>query len=265
VSYPVDFTPDERRRLLDAVLRLAHAAAAEIMTYYKGEMNVRKKDDSSPVTAADEAAEAIILPGLRALTPDIPVVAEEEIANGKQVEVGDGPFWLVDPLDGTKEFIAHRDEFTVNIALVAAGHPVLGVVYAPALDLLYAASGPGTAYRQRNDEAPVSIAARPVPDDGAVAVGSRSHGDQKRMQALLEKERIRHVRISGSSIKFCMVAEGAADVYPRYGHTREWDTAAGHAVLAAAGGSVRTLDGKEMAYGKAHFLNDPFVARGRDS
>jgi 3'(2'), 5'-bisphosphate nucleotidase len=257
-------TDAEISRLLRPVRALALEAGAEIMKYYKGEMGVRRKDDASPVTDADEAAEAIILPALKALTPDIPVVAEEAMAAGAEVDVSGGRFWLVDPLDGTREFIAHRDEFTVNIALVVDGAPVLGVVHAPALALTYAAAGPGTATVERGGAAPAPIAVRAAPAEGVVAVGSRSHGDREKMQALLSHLPIAEVRVAGSSIKFCLVAGGEADIYPRYGHTCEWDTAAGHAVLRAAGGSVRTLDGAEMVYGKPHFLNDAFIARGRD-
>ena len=258
MSHPVSAT------LIDEVCALAHAAGREILRFYRGDFRVREKPDSSPVTEADEAAEAVILPVLRVLTPEIPVVAEEEIASGQSVEVGDKPFWLVDPLDGTKEFIAQRDEFTVNIALVIDGAPVLGVVYAPAQDVTYAAHGPGTAIVTTGAKAPRPISARTVPADGAVAVGSRSHGDKEKMQAMLASERIASVIVSGSSIKFCLVAAGVADIYPRYGNTFEWDTAAGHAVLAAAGGSVRTLDGRNLTYAKSDFFNPEFIARGRD-
>ena len=256
---------EEQSRLLAECCRLAREAGAAIMTFYRGDMGVRHKDDKSPVTDADHAAEAIIARGLRQLTPGLPVVAEEEMAGGKEVDVSGGRFWLVDPLDGTREFIAHRDEFTVNIALVEHGRPVLGVVYAPARDLLYAAIGPGTAYRERDGGPAEPVVARAMPADGAVATGSRSHGDTEKMKELLGALHIKEVVVSGSSIKFCLVAAGEADIYVRYGPTREWDTAAGHAVLSAAGGSVRTLDGHEMAYGKPHFLNGEFIARGRDA
>jgi 3'(2'), 5'-bisphosphate nucleotidase len=254
----------EPQTLLAEIHALAHAAGAEIMKYYRGDYVVREKADESPVTIADEAAEAIILAGLRALTPDIPVIAEEESAAGRQDEVRGKRFWLVDPLDGTKEFIAHRAEFTVNIALVEGGMPVLGVVYAPALDVTYVAAGPGTATVERDGQPPQPISARALPDDGAVAVGSRSHGDKDKMQKLIDDIDIAEVKVAGSSIKFCMVAEGGADIYPRYGNTNEWDTAAGHAVLRAAGGSVRTLDGHELGYGKPDYHNPQFIARGRD-
>jgi len=243
---------------------IALEAGEEILKYYRGEYEIRHKDDESPVTIADEAAEAIILTALRAMTPDIPIIAEEESAAGRQDEVRGNRFWLVDPLDGTREFIAHRDEFTVNIALVEDGVPVMGVVYAPALGVTYEAAGPGSATVERDGKPPQPISARSIPAAGAVAVGSRSHGDQEKMQKLAEEINIVEVKVAGSSIKFCLVAEAEADIYPRYGHTHEWDTAAGHAVLMAAGGSVRTLDGEELIYGKEAYYNPHFIARGRD-
>ncbi len=254
----------EAAALLDKLVALAERAGAEILKYYRGDYQVRTKSDESPVTDADEAAEALILAALRELTPDIPIVAEEEMARGIEPVIGGNRFWLVDALDGTREFIANRDEFTVNIGLIEDTSPVIGVVHAPALDVTYAATGPGTATRRQGTGKPQPIGARAIPAAGAVAVASRAHGDKDKMQAMLKQDRIADVRVSGSSIKFCLLAAGEADIYPRYGHTREWDTAAAHAVLAAAGGSVRTLDGAEMAYRKADFLNPEFIARGRD-
>ena len=255
-------TMPDRNRLLSEIIALAELAGAEIMKFYRGDMQIRHKADLSPVTAADQAAEDIILAGLRKLTPDIPIVAEEETAAGKIIEVGDRPYWLVDPLDGTKEFIAHRDEFTVNIALIENLSPTMGVVFAPALDTSYAANGPGTAVRRIGKQTPQSIAARRIPDQSVIATASRSHGDKDKMQALLKDYAIGDVVVSGSSVKFCIVACGEADIYPRYGPTCEWDIAAGHAVLNAAGGSVCTLDGNDMRYGKPKFLNPEFIAYG---
>ena len=256
-------TQPDRAELLAEATALAEQAAGAIMGYFRGDVDVRRKQDASPVTAADHAAEQIIVAGLRRLTPDIPVVAEEEMAGGRSVDVGGGRFWLVDPLDGTKEFIAQRDEFTVNIALIEDGVPVLGAVVVPARGATYTAAGPGTATVRRDGEAR-PISARVVPATGAIVVASRSHGDMKKIQALMDRLSSDRLKISGSSVKFCLIAEGEADIYPRYGPTREWDTAAGHAVLAAAGGSVRTSDGKDLVYGKAGFLNGAFIARGRD-
>jgi 3'(2'), 5'-bisphosphate nucleotidase len=243
--------------LLPRVREIAWAAGAETLKYYRGEFAVRSKPDSSPVTEADEAAEKIIVPALRALAPGVPVVAEEMMAGGAKVEVGDEPFWLVDPLDGTSEFVEHRDEFTVNIALIEKRRPVLGVVYVPARDETYAAAGRGSATRNARP-----IAARRAPADGIVVTASRRHGDRGKMDHLLGTLKVKETKITGSSIKFCLVAAGEADIYPRYGATSEWDTAAGHAVLLAAGGSVRTIDGAELLYAKPNFLNPEFVARG---
>lgn len=252
-------------QLVHDITPLARDAGAKIMTYYQSDFEVRNKSDSSPVTAADEAAEAIIVDGLNRLTPDIPVIAEEASAAGKTADVSAGRFWLVDPLDGTKEFVHHRDEFTVNIALIDDRRPLLGVVFAPAKDIFYAATGPGTATVQHGTDPARTIAARKIPDTGAIVAASRSHSDMKKIQDLMNRLSINQMKITGSSIKFCLIAEGSADIYPRYGPTREWDTAAGHAVLAAAGGSVRSLDGAELLYNKDQFLNDDFIARGRDS
>lgn len=257
--------PDsDAQRLLSEITPLARDAGAKIMTFYQGDFEVRSKSDSSPVTEADEAAEKIIITGLQRLAPDIPIIAEEATAAGKTADVSGGRFWLVDPLDGTKEFVNHRDEFTVNIALVDDRRPVLGVVFAPALDAFYAASGPGTATVQRGTDAPQAISARRMPETGAIVTASRSHSDMEKIQKLMDQHAIKDMKISGSSIKFCLIAEGLADIYPRYGHTREWDTAAGHAVLSAAGGSVRGTDGSEMLYSKDGFLNHEFIAYGLD-
>lgn len=252
----------DHARLVAAILPLALEAGAVILRHYGGAFAVRTKRDSSPVTLADEEAERLIVAGLRALTPGTPVVAEEEVAAGAVTAVDDRPFWLVDPLDGTKEFVARNGEFTVNIALVEAGAPVLGVVHAPARGLTYSGHGPGTAMRAIGGGAPAAIAARRPPAEGIVVVSSRSHNDRERLRALVGGRAVAEWRILGSSLKFCHLAEGAADLYPRYGATSEWDTAAGHAVLAAAGGRVETLDGGPFRYGKPNFLNGGFIARG---
>jgi 3'(2'), 5'-bisphosphate nucleotidase len=248
--------------LLEPVRAIAYRAGALAMTHYHAGVDVRIKPDASPVTIADEAAERLIVAALRELTPDIPIVAEEEIAAGRAPHIAAGTFWLVDPLDGTKEFIQRNGEFTVNIALAADGRPVLGVVYAPAMGRLFAAAGPGTATERDPDGGRRAISARALPAGGAGLVASRSHGDPREVSRLVGGVRVASQRIVGSSIKFCLVACGEADIYPRYGATSEWDTAAGHAVLAAAGGSVRTLDGKDLTYGKPGFRNPEFIARG---
>ncbi len=240
--------------------RLALAAGETIMAYYADGVTTRRKADASPVTDADEAAERIILAGLARLDPETPVVAEESVAAGRVPEVAGRAFWLVDPLDGTKEFIGRNGEFTVNIARIEDGRPVLGVVYAPAIGVSYLAHD-GRAFRIRDGGAPESIHARPAPAAGLVAVVSRSHRSPE-TDAFLADFAIAEERSAGSSLKFCLVAAGEADLYPRLGRTMEWDTAAGHAVVAAAGGSVRRLDGSDLVYGKPGFENPHFVVRG---
>ena len=244
--------------LLRAVADIARRAGALILEVYATDFAVRGKADTSPVTEADERAEQLIVPALRALDPAVPVVAEEAVAAGDSPAVGDW-FWLVDPLDGTREFINRNGEFTVNIALVHRGRPVLGVVLAPALGRLFAGAAKQGAYLEEGGTTR-SIRCRPVPDAGFTVVASRSHGDAAALDAFLAGRRVAALANAGSSLKLCLVAAGEADLYPRLGRTMEWDIAAGHAVLAAAGGQVTTLDGAPLRYGKAGFENPHFVA-----
>ena len=248
-------------RLLPEIVALADRAGAVILEHYQGDVAVRAKADASPVTAADEAAEAVILARLAELTPEIPVVAEETVAAGHVPEIGDGPFWLVDPLDGTKEFLSRNGEFTVNIALIEGREPILGVVLAPARDQAWwGARGRGATARDA-DGGTHAIAVRKALAGGLVAIASRSHRDAE-TQAFLDQAGVGKCISAGSSLKFCLVAEGKADLYPRFGRTMEWDVAAGHAVLAAAGGRVTTRDGAPLLYRKPGFENPPFIARG---
>lgn len=256
-----------------ALIPVVLTAGAIEMRYYTGDIVTELKSDNSPVTAADRDAEALIVQALAHLAPGIPVIAEEAVAAGRVPEFG-RTFFLVDPLDGTREFIAKRDEFTVNIALVANGSPTLGIVYAPALSALYLTEGNGGAVEAK--AAPVAQGAnsaaldlKPInardPDPAAlVAVASRSHTTPE-TEAILARYPIASRRNAGSSLKFCLLARGEADIYPRLGPTCEWDIAAGHAVLAAAGGSVTALDGSPLQYGKRNerFLNPYFMAWGR--
>jgi 3'(2'), 5'-bisphosphate nucleotidase len=248
---------------------IAWQAGEIILRHYKPGVEARHKEDKSPVTAADEEAERYILSRLRAEWPEIPVVAEEEVAAGRIPEIGHR-FFLVDPLDGTKEFISGNGEFTVNIAEIEDGKPVRGVVYLPAKNRLFAGEIPGGAFEIETQPGAAPdftrmkpIAARTAPADGLVAVASRSHRDYK-TEEYLEKFQVKDFAAAGSSLKFCLVAAGEADMYPRLGRTMEWDVAAGHAVLAAAGGSVTTVDGRPFVYGKTEekFANPFFVARG---
>jgi 3'(2'), 5'-bisphosphate nucleotidase len=266
VSVP---TLPSRETLRQACTEVAREAAREIMRIYAGDLGVRNKADKSPVTDADHAAEAVIVAGLRALTPDVPVVAEEEMAAGRVPVIGPieagGPFWLVDPLDGTKEFIKRNGEFTVNIALIEHGRPTLGIVLAPASDTLWrGATGLG-ADKSENGSAFMTIETRHPPGHGLTACASRSHAIYSdldiwfRNQGLTVADRIQ----TGSSLKFCLIAEGKADIYPRFGPTNEWDTAAGQGVLEAAGGEVVTTDGRPLGYGKPRFSNPHFIARSK--
>jgi 3'(2'), 5'-bisphosphate nucleotidase len=259
-----------------SVLRLiAERAGKIILAYYVEEENieVREKDDASPVTDADEAAETFILGALNTLTPDIPVVAEEAMAAGEMPVIEGNRFWLVDPLDGTKEFINRNGEFTVNIALIEDGQPAAGVVHAPALAMTWAgvcgedADGnktSGRAVYAETDKPLMNIRAREIPEEGAVVVASRRHGQGEELDAFLAKYKVADKVSAGSSLKFCLVATGRADLYPRFGRTMEWDTAAGHAVLLAAGGQVYTLDDEPLDYGKPGFENPHFYAVGAE-
>lgn len=254
-------------QLFEAIVAAAIEAGRVVHTIYRGGFSVSQKADESPVTNADHAAEAIILERLRAVAPDIPIVAEEEVAAGRQPAVGK-EFFLVDPLDGTKEFIQKRGDFTVNIALIRERVPVLGVVYAPAKSSLFAGnvaaksafrSDQSTDSPEQAPRRPIRI--RPVPGEGVTAVSSRSHSTPETDAYLAQCNVSDRVSI-GSSLKFCLVASAEADLYPRLGPTMEWDTAAGHAVLSAAGGSVWAPGGAPLLYGKPGFRNTFFIASG---
>jgi 3'(2'), 5'-bisphosphate nucleotidase len=247
---------------LETLARIAVQAGAVVMRHYESGGNARIKDDLSPVTDADQEAEKLILAELAQAFAGVPVVAEEEAAAGRIAAVG-SRFFLVDPLDGTKEFLKRNGEFTVNIGEVVDGVPVAGVVFAPALGRLFVGAQGQGAFETESDLSNVrAIAARARPDDGLVVVGSRSHGDAQ-TEAFLKSLTIKQFRSAGSSLKFCLLAAGEADLYPRTGPTMEWDTAAGHAVLLAAGGDVTNWDGSRFVYGKAGFRNPGFIACGR--
>lgn len=249
------------RELLEGARRAARSAAAAILDVYRTPFEVRSKADASPVTEADERAETIIIGILTKLAPEIPVIAEEMAERG--LPAAAARFWLVDPLDGTREFVAKNGEFTTNIGLIEGERPVLGVIHLPVANVTYAAAGLGTATRQEQDAAPLAISARAVPSRGAVIVHSRSHGNKDDLAAYIATHPEAQTRIAGSAAKFCFVAEGSADLYPRFGPTMEWDTAAGHAIVEAAGGSVTTFDGAPLRYAKPGFRNPEFLAKGR--
>ena len=256
----------EALRLLPEVERIARAAGQLILAVYAQPFAVQTKADHSQVTAADELAEAFIVPALRALTPDVPVVAEEAVARAGAPAVAQR-FWLVDPLDGTREFVLRNGEFTVNIALVEDGVPVLGVVYAPALGQLYAGvhgvvhgdvMGQGAWLEDAQGRR--AIACRQVPAQGLTMAVSRAHGDGPALQAWTAQRQIIQRVEAGSALKFGLLAAGHADIYPRFGRTMEWDTAAGHALLMAAGGQVLDMQGQVLRYGKQGFDNPDFIA-----
>jgi 3'(2'), 5'-bisphosphate nucleotidase len=246
--------------LIEQLITVARQAGDAIMAVYATDFIAHSKDDASPVTEADEKAEAIILEGLTRLTPDIPVISEEAAAAGHIPKVGQR-YWLVDPLDGTKEFISRNGEFTVNIALIEDRRPVLGIVLAPALGRLYAGAQ-GVGALTEDAQGRRVIHCRNVPAEGLTVVASRSHGDTAAMDAYLSGRKVASFKSAGSSLKLCLVAAGEADLYPRFGRTMEWDIAAGHAILASAGGRVTTLDGHTLMYGKVGLENPHFVASG---
>lgn len=241
--------------MLDAICQLAREAGDAIMQVYDGHqpMDVTSKTDDSPVTAADIAAHQIIVQGLMALTPGIPVLSEEDPPSW-DIRQHWQRYWLVDPLDGTKEFIKRNGEFTVNIALIEEGKPVLGVVYAPVLNVMYGAAD-GKAWKEESGiRKPIQVRdARPP-----LVVISRSHSDDE-LQEYLQQLGEHQTTSIGSSLKFCLVAEGQAQLYPRFGPTNVWDTAAGHAVAAAAGAHVHDWQGKTLDYTpRESFLNPGF-------
>lgn len=258
----IEFT--DRRALMALLVTLAESAGDVVWRHFVAGCTVMHKADESPVTIADREAEAVILTGLATITPAIPVVAEEEAAAGRMPDAADA-FFLVDPLDGTKEFIKRGDDFTVNIALVEGGVPTMGVVYAPARNAVYwgdVALGAWQAVREPGGERhdPRDIHVRAC-TDAPCAVASKSHAMPGLDEWLAAGGIAGRVSV-GSSLKFVLVASGEADVYPRTGPTMEWDTAAGDAVLRAAGGRTLDIDGLPFLYGKPGFRNAGFVATG---
>ncbi|MBP0465150.1 3'(2'),5'-bisphosphate nucleotidase CysQ [Roseomonas sp. PWR1] len=249
--------------LLDLARRLAAEAAAAISAVRAAGFAVERKSDHSPVTEADRIAEALIVEGLRDAAPHIPVIAEEEIEAGTAPTDPGHRFWLVDPLDGTREFAAGRDNFAVNVGLVADGRPVLGAVALPATgEIFWGRIGAG-AFKRDRDGTVRPIAARRPPAEGLTVMGSHHYQDDPRMGRFLEGRHVARIVNIGSAEKFCRVAEGSADLYPRFGRTMEWDTAAPHAVVEAAGGRIRLLEGGgALAYGKRGWANPGFVCEG---
>jgi len=252
--------------LCNMVRRVAVEAGDKTLDYFEesGFMDAEKKNDGSPVTEADRAAEKVIKEALKDILPDVPMIGEESVDAGIIPDLKNAEyFWMVDPLDGTKEFISGSGDYTVNIALIHKQEPVMGVVYAPLLGDLYAGSIDGGAVRWNEEsqkEKPIKV--RPAPKEGMTIVASRRHGSAAEMDSFLEDYKIAKVIRRGSSLKICAIAAGKADLYPRFGPTCEWDTAAGDAVLRAAGGVICNEKGKPFTYGHADrkFLNGNFIA-----
>ena len=248
--------------LLSLAADLARRAGSVILAIRARGFETLRKRDASPVTEADHAAEALILEGLRGAAPHIPVIAEEEVEAG-HVHATDREYWLVDPLDGTREFAALRDEFTVNIGLVRDGVCVLGVVGVPAYGELFGGiTGPRPRAWKRTTAGERDIRARVAPEAGLHVLASRAQAADHRLDTFLRGRRVAEVTHMGSALKIVRVAEGAGDLYPRFGRTMEWDTAAPQAVLEAAGGRVCRMDGTTLGYGKPGWENPPFVCTG---
>lgn len=264
-------------RYSSEVLYIAKKAAEIIMSFYSGKVEAIYKADNSPVTQADFQANKFIVNALKQLTPDIGVVSEENSESDNK-QAAKKVFWLVDPLDGTKSYIKKTGEFTVNIALIENNVPTGGVVYIPAKEIGYFTAEDGNAYKQISNNLPDLINARVKPDTNSqnqqtnedkesnnkiVVVASKSHMTAETEDYIKNLGDNISLISAASSLKFCLLAEGKADLYPRFGNTYEWDTGAGHAVLNAAGGSMLNIDGSDFFYAKPDFLNPYFIASGR--
>jgi len=243
---------------LEPVRELAWQAGQEILHIYHGEFEVEAKSDGSPLTAADEAAHRTIVNGLAQLTPDIPILSEEDSDITYEEREAWDQFWLVDPLDGTREFVKRNGEFTVNIAFIDKNKPVLGVVHVPVTGVSYFACEGVGAFKQESNEAAKPIAVSPYRGGKVRLAGSRSHAGEALKKFITAVGDVETISM-GSSLKLCLVAEGAADVYPRLGPTSEWDTAAAQAIVENAGGKVFDVDNSPLRYNKKNILNPWFI------
>ncbi|MEE8339807.1 MAG: 3'(2'),5'-bisphosphate nucleotidase CysQ [Xanthomonadales bacterium] len=247
------------------IREISHRAGKAILDVYQQDFSVSHKKDDSPLTQADLASHTIICDALAALTPDIPLLSEESTEIDFSTRSGWTQYWLIDPLDGTREFVNRNDEFTVNIALISNHAPVFGVVYVPVTGVTYTGIENQGASRQEPGQAPMRIHVRQPCADPIIVIGSRSHANPKLLHHLAAIGDYEMVSM-GSSLKFCLLAEGKADFYPRLGPTSEWDTAAAHAVVNAAGGKIITLDGEPLQYNrKESLLNPEFLVIADDS
>ena len=253
-----EFSPGEH---LEAVCGIARAAGRRILDVYARDFKVEHKADRSPLTEADRAAHEVIAAQLRSLTPSIPVLSEESAEVDYEKRAPWKRFWLVDPLDGTKEFVNRNGEFTVNIALIEDRRPVLGVVYAPVPGLIYYAAAGRSAFKQQGDGAARAIRPRGFDGGKPIVVASRSHAG-KETEAFLKNIGAHDIVSLGSALKLCLIAEGAADVYPRLGPTMEWDTAAAQCVVETAGGRVTDLNRRPLVYNKPDLHNPWFIVSG---
>ena len=255
------FEPGE---LLDSIIELARDAGRRIVEIYEDEFTVEHKDDKSPLTEADLAAHNAIVAGLGIVGAELPVLSEESAEVPFEQRRQWARYWLVDPLDGTREFIKRNGEFTVNIALIDDGQPVLGVVHAPVLGVSYYATRALGAWKRRAEAEPERIHVRPLSDGPVRVAGSRSHANE-RLAAYLDRLGSHELRPMGSSLKSCLVAEGEADLYPRLGPTSEWDTAAAQAVVEAAGGHLTDTNLRPLRYNRSEsLLNPDFLVFGDD-
>ena len=243
---------------LQPVCALAALAGQEILKVYQGDIEVETKSDGSPLTAADQAAHRVIVAGLAKLTPDIPILSEEASEISYEQRAKWSRFWLVDPLDGTREFVKRNGEFTVNIAFIDNRKPVLGVVYVPVTGITYFACEGSGAFKQKSNKAARAIAVSPYTGGTVRIAASRSHAGEALEKFIVAVGDVETISM-GSSLKLCLVAEGAADVYPRLGPTSEWDTAAAHAIVDVAGGKVTDLDNNSLRYNKKNILNPWFI------
>jgi len=254
----------ELEKIIDNLLPIVEHAGNIELKYFHDDFEVMGKGDGSPVTWADRDAETYIKRQLSGLYSDIPFVGEEAVEAGYIPDISKGTFWLVDALDGTKQFIKKSDEFSVNIALMVDFKPVLGVIYAPIKGEFFYGCNGKSFKREGLEGSPMPIEAREIPESGWVIFDSRSHSNQEKIAQFLDISKIKETVKCGASLKFCVIAEGKADMYPRFWPTSEWDIAAGHAILKSAGGDILTPEGEEMIYGKVEkkFENPYFIAYG---
>ena len=246
---------------LQEVIQIVRSASTKILEIYDQNFEVQYKQDESPVTLADKIAEETIIKGLVELFPEIPRIAEESFTHDTKLPAADSPFFLIDPLDGTKQFVNREGEFTINVALIEQRIPTMGIIHIPVTNTTYWTNGNNNAWRQLGDNEPEIIRCTRADPAALRVIMSKSHTNEE-TESYLESLAIRERVQAGSSLKFCRIAEGKADLYPRFGSIMEWDIAAGHAILSAAGGSVTEFDGRPILYGHKTFRTPYFLAKG---